>query len=73
MSATEQKSQCIANSCNSLHRVGSVAGASGAWQHMFRHRSLPPEGERVYWHCAASAGWRPTQWHKAPKLDECPF
>jgi hypothetical protein len=53
--------------------MGSVAGASGAWQHTFRHRSLPPKGDRTYWDCPASEGWKPRLWHKAPKLDECPF
>ena len=46
---------------------------TGKWMHNFRHRSLPPKGDRTSWDAEASEGWKPKLWHKAPRLDECPF
>ena len=53
--------------------MGSWTDERGKWHHNFRHRSLPPKGERTYTDCPASDGWKPRRWYKAPRLDECPF
>jgi hypothetical protein len=47
------------------------AGVDGEWKHGFRHRSLPPQREHVYWNCPASPGWRPRRTFDM-STNECP-
>jgi len=42
-----------------LQYMGSIQDPGLGWIHVFRHRQVPWNDQRRYWHIHASVGWPP--------------